>query len=147
MATRFFAFAAARITGNDTAGESLPGAVLDLSVHGLAEVEPDADARGGERFALRLDLAEYPALPRTDEAWGHDVLLWDPSPVPRFQSHHREAWLHRVVLRPHASGPGWVSLAGPAWGRSFHLERQPPVPFAAGDRPGWALPTTSTTGS
>ncbi|MER7497047.1 hypothetical protein ABT033_31180 [Streptomyces pharetrae] len=134
MATRFFTFAAARITGHDAAGEPVPDSVLDLPVHGIAQAEPDPGAHGGERFTLLLALAEPPALPRTNEEWRHDVLLWDPSPVPPFIG-HREVWLHRVALSPQDSGPDWVSLAGPAWGRSFHLERQPPVPFATGDCP------------
>ncbi|WNZ14939.1 hypothetical protein [Streptomyces sp. 11x1] len=138
MATRFFTFAAARITGHDAAGDPLPGSVLDLPVHGLAQVAPDSASHCGERFTLLLALAESPALPRTDEGWGHDVLLWDPSPVPPF-SGHREVWLHRVALSLQDIGSGCVSLFGPAWGRSFHLERKPPVPFAGGDCPDWDL--------
>ncbi|WP_461712250.1 hypothetical protein [Streptomyces sp. DSM 41013] len=138
MTTCFFTFAAARITGHGAAGDPLPDTALDLSAHGLALVEPDSAAHGGERYTLLLALAELVELPGTDEKWGHDVLLWDPSPIPPFNG-HREAWLHRVVLSPRDTGPGWVSLSGPAWGRSLHLERQPPVPFDTRPRPDWHL--------
>lgn len=148
MTAGSFAFAAARITGHDAAGKPLPNPGLDLSVHGIVTVEPDPESRGGERFALFLALAEHPELPPTTEEWGHDVLLWDPAPATPFTG-HRELWLHRVTLGPQGTGPHWVSLSGPAWGCSLHLERQPPVPFDTRTCPDWDLPTltNSTTGS
>ncbi|MET8696908.1 hypothetical protein ABZV65_30710 [Streptomyces bauhiniae] len=136
--TPFFQFAAARITPYTEAGTP-SDEHLDLSVHGLALVVPDADAHGGERYILRLADKELPALPPTSER-GYDLLLWDPTMPPRLPR-HREAWLHRVNLTPAQSGPGYVSLAGPAWGRTFHLEKEPPVPFAAELPPSWNVLT------
>jgi hypothetical protein len=148
MNSEYFPFGAARITAQDTDGEALPGAVLDLPTHGLAEFLPDPESHGGERFIIRFALTELPQLPAASTAASHDLLLWDAAPALPLRG-HREVWLHRVTLHPSATGPGWVSLSGPAWGRSLHLERQPPVPFDTTARPDWGLqtPTSTTTGN
>ncbi|RZU28273.1 hypothetical protein EV284_6439 [Streptomyces sp. BK022] len=131
--TPFFQFAAARITPYTAAGQP-SDEYLDLSVHGLALVVADADAHGGERYILRLADEKLPVLPPTSER-GYDLLLWDPC-MPARLPRYKEAWLHRVTLSPAPPGPGYVSLAGPAWGRTFHLETEPPVPFATTAPPG-----------
>ncbi|MFJ4880158.1 hypothetical protein ACIP93_33790 [Streptomyces sp. NPDC088745] len=149
MTADSFAFAAARITGHDATGNPVPAPGLDLPVHGIVVAEPDPESRGSERFTLVLALTEHPALPPTAAEWGHDVLLWNPAPAMPFTA-YRELWLHRATLTRQDTGPHWVSLSGPAWGRSLHLERQPPVPFDTRPCPNWEdLPalTNSTTGN
>ncbi|MFF8696201.1 hypothetical protein ACF08W_28720 [Streptomyces sp. NPDC015144] len=148
MPTEYFPFAAARVTGRDAAGKPLPDAVLDLPAHGLAEFVPDRGSPSGERLVIQLALPEHPQLPGAGEAASHDLLLWDATPALPLRG-HPEAWLHGAVLRPSGRGPGWVSLSGHALGRSFHLERQPPVPFDTADRPSWDTqsPDHTSTGS
>jgi hypothetical protein len=143
--TARFVFASARITGHDPDGKPLSSAVLDLSAHGTVEAVPDAESRCGERFDIRLALAELPELPPSTEPWGHDLLLWSPNAGPVF-TRYREVWLHRVSLRAITTGrPDCVGLSGPAWGCTFHLETEPPVPSDTTPTPGWITQPADTT--
>ncbi|WP_406502039.1 hypothetical protein OHA04_39095 [Streptomyces sp. NBC_01590] len=89
-----------------------------MSAHGRVLYLPDPGCPGGERFEIRLDLDELPALPATSPR-SHDAHLW----AHNTQWHGCvEVWLHHMTFTAEPL------QHGARWGHAVRLRPRPIAP-------------------